>query len=280
MAVYRRASRRRSVLILLVLTSITLITLDARGNNGGVTRTMRDAARDSMAPVQSAVDDVLSPVNDWIDGVSRSSEIKQENRVLRRELAEARGQAAESEGALRENRELKKIQNLTFAPGLRGVTAQVVAGSPGNFESTIALDKGTDDGIMNAMPVVAGDGLVGRVVQASRKRATVLLLTDSNSGVSVRLGKTGARGVVNGRAGSNLLRLEVAPDVTVNRHDLLLTSGLEGSVYPGGIPVGRVVSVKKEAGAIEQTILVRPLVDVGRASFVRALEWPPRGSGG
>ncbi len=280
MAVYRRASRRRSVLILLVLTSITLITLDARGNNGGVTRTMRDAARDSMAPVQSAVDDVLSPVNDWIDGVSRSSEIKQENRVLRRELAEARGQAAESEGALRENRELKKIQNLTFAPGLRGVTAQVVAGSPGNFESTIALDKGTDDGIMNAMPVVAGDGLVGRVVQASGKRATVLLLTDSNSGVSVRLGRTGERGVVNGRAGSNLLRLEVAPDVKVRRNDLLLTSGLEGSVYPGGIPVGRVASVKQEAGAIEQTILVRPLVDVGRASFVRALEWPPRGSGG
>ena len=86
--------------------------------------------------------------------------------------------------------------------------------------------------------------------------------------------------MLNGRAGSNLLRLEVAPDVTVKRGDLLFTSGLEGSVFPANIPVGRVVSVKKEPGAIEQTILVRPLVDVGRASFVRALEWPPRGAGG
>jgi rod shape-determining protein MreC len=279
-AVYRRASRRRSVLILLVLTSITLITLDARGNNGGVTSTMRDAARDSMAPVQSAVDDVLSPVNDWIDGVSRSSQIKEQNRVLRRELAEARGQAAESQGALRENKELRALQHLPWAPGLAGITAQVVGGSPGNFESTIALDKGTADGVMNAMPVVAGGGLVGRVVHASQKRATVLLLTDPTSGVSVRLGNTGDRGVVNGRAGSNLLGLAVAPDVTVKRNDLVVTSGLEGSVFPANIPVGHVVSVKKEPGAIEQTILVRPLVDVGRASFVRALEWPARGSGG
>jgi rod shape-determining protein MreC len=277
-AVYRRASRRRSVLILLVLTSITLITLDARGNNSGITRTVRDAARDSMAPVQSAVDDVLSPVDDWVDGVTRSADIKQENRVLRRELAEARGQAAESEGARRENRELRKLNDLPYAPDLRGVTAQVIAGSPGNFESTVGLDKGTDDGIVNAMPVVAGDGLVGRVVQASRKRATVLLLTDAKSGVSVRLGTSGDRGVVNGRAGSNLLRLEVAPDVTVKRGDQLFTSGLEGSVFPANIPVGRVVSVKKEPGAIEQTILVRPLVDVGRASFVRALKWPVRGA--
>jgi rod shape-determining protein MreC len=268
------------VLILLVLTSITLITLDARGNNGGVTRTVRNAARDSMAPVQSAVDDVLAPVDDWVDGVTRSADIKAENRKLRRELAEARGQAAESVGARRENRELKKFQNLTFAPDLRGVTAQVIAGSPGNFESTIALDKGTDDGIMNAMPVVAGGGLVGRVVQASRKRATVLLLTDVESGVSVRLGDTGDRGVVNGRAGSNLLRLQfVEPKVKVKRNDLVFTAGLDGSVFPANIPVGRVVSVKKAPGAIEQTILVRPLVDVGRAAFVRALEWPVRGPG-
>jgi rod shape-determining protein MreC len=280
-AVYRRTSRRRSVLILLVLTSITLITLDARGNGGGVTRTVRDAARDSLAPVQSAVDDVLSPVDDWIDGVTRSADIKQENRELRRDLAQARGEAAQSRGARRENRELKQQLDLSFAPDLDGVTAQVVLGSPGNFESTIALDKGTDDGIVTAMPVVAGDGLVGRVVQASRRRATVLLLTDPKSGVSVRLAKNGAPGVANGRAGSELLRLEaVEPEVRVKKGDLVLTSGLQGSVFPDNIPVGRVASVRRAPGGIEQTILVRPLVDVGRASFVRALVWPERGAGG
>jgi rod shape-determining protein MreC len=269
------------VLILLVLTSITLITLDARGNGSGVTRTMRDAARDSMAPVQSAVDDVLSPVNDWVDGVTKSADLKQQNRVLRRELADARGQAAAAQGALRENKELRALAHLSYAQGLPGVTAQVVLGSPGNFESTIALDKGTADGVTAGMPVVTGDGLVGRVVEASRRRATVLLLTDPESGVSVRLEKSGAPGILNGRSGSSTLSLDsVEPTVAVKKGELVFTSGLDDSVYPANLPVGRVESVRKDPGAIEQTITVRPLVDVGRATFVRAIQYPPRRPGG
>jgi rod shape-determining protein MreC len=130
---------------------------------------------------------------------------------------------------------------------------------------------------MNEMPVVAGEGLVGRVVQASKRRATVLLLTDPQSGVSVRLEKSGALGLANGRSGSDLLRLDLAEaDTKVHNGELVFTSGRNISVYPANIPVGRVESVHKPAGALEPTVLVRPLVDIGRESFVRALEWPPR----
>jgi rod shape-determining protein MreC len=267
------------VLILLILTSITLITIDARGNNGGVTRTVRDSARDAIAPVQEAVDDILSPVADWFDGVTESADLKQENRVLREQLAEARGEAARSRGARRELRELRRLAELPYLPDLPGVTAQVIAGSPGNFESTIAVDKGTDAGILAGMPVVTGDGLVGRVVQASGRRATVLLLTDPGSGVAVRLENSGGTGVANGRAGSDLLRLDlVDPDFKVRSGELAFTA--ESSRYPSDIPVGRVVSVKKAPGAIEQTILLQPLADIGRASVVKVIQAPPVGEGG
>ena len=277
MAVYRRTSRRRSVLILLVLTSITLITIDARSNGGGVTRTVRDAARDTMAPVQSAVDDVLSPVADWFDGVAQSGNLKDENRTLRRELAQARGEAAQSRAVRRENEELRKLAQLPLTQNLPGVDAQVIAGSPGNFESTVTLDRGSDAGIATGMPVVTGDGLVGRVVQASRKRATVLLLTDPNSGVAVRLEKSGGTGVASGRAGSNLLGLDfVNPSFKVTKNELVSTA--DSSRYPANIPVGRVASVKTSPGAIEQTILVQPLADIARSSVVRVLKF--RGSAG
>jgi rod shape-determining protein MreC len=270
------------VLILLVLTSITLITLDARGNGGGMTRTVRDAAQDSIAPVQSAVDDVLSPVDDWLDGVTRSADLKEENRQLRRDLAQARGEAAEARGANREIRQLRALNELEYAPELDGVTAQVVTASPGNFESTVGLNKGTDDGVFVDMPVVAGDGLVGRVVRASQRRATVLLLTDSQSGVSVRLERSNARGLANGRSGSDLLRLDVVDrdNARVRKGDLVFTSGLDISVFPANIPVGRVEEIRRRPGGVDQTILVRPVVDVGRASFVKALEWPTREQGG
>lgn len=280
MAVYRRSNRRRSILVLLLLTSVTLITLDTRGNGSGVTDTVRDSAQDAIAPVQEAVGDVLDPVDDWFDGVTRSGDLKEENAKLRRDLARALGQASESRAALRENRELKALADLTFAPGLRGVDAQVVGASPGNFEETVGIDKGSNQGIMADMPVVAGDGLVGRIADVSGRRATVLLLTDPKSGVGVRLEDSGTLGVADGRQGSELLSVDVPLDVKVRKGELVFTSGTEPSLFPGGIPVGTVVAVHKPAGALAQSLLVRPLVDIGRSTYVRVLLWPGGGQGG
>lgn len=280
MAVYRHSNRRRSVLVLLLLTSITLITLDTRSNGSGVTDTARDAAQDAIAPVQDAVGDVLDPVDDWFDGVTRSGDLKEENAKLRRDLAQALGRASAARGALRENAELKALAGLTFAPGLEGVDAQVVTASPSNFEETVGIDKGTDVGITAGMTVVTGDGLVGRVTDASRRSATVLLLTDPKSGVSVRFEDTGAFEIANGRQGSDLLALDVPLDVKVRRGELVFTSGLDPSIFPGGIPVGEVVSVRKPAGALSQAVVVRPLVDIGRSTFVRVLHAPTEGQGG
>jgi rod shape-determining protein MreC len=260
------------VLVLLVLTAVTLITVDARGNNGGVTRTVRDAAQDAMAPVQEGVDDILSPVADWFDGVTQSADLKEENRVLRKQLADARGKAAASSAVRRENEELKRINDLKSTSDIPGVTAQVIAGTPGNFESTITIDKGTDSGIMTDMPVVTGDGLVGRVVQASGKRATVLLLTDPDSSVSVRMENSGGTGLANGRAGSDLLRVDfVNPRYKVKPGEIASTAA--STVYPPDLPVGTVASVRTSPGAIEQTIQLRPVADVGRATVVRVLKW-------
>ena len=271
MAVYRSSNRRRSVLVLLLLTSITLITLDTRSNGGGATATARNTARDAISPVQDAVGDVLDPIDDWFDGVTRSGDLKNENARLRRDLAEAVASAAAGRGALRENRELKELAGLTYAPGLTGVDAQVVTASPSNFSETVGIDKGTDAGVIVGMSVVTGDGLVGRVTSTSRRRATVLLLTDPKSGVSVRFENSGALEVASGRQGSSLLALDVPLDVKVRRGELVLTSGADPSIFPGGLPVGTVVSVRSLVGALSQTVLVQPLLEVGHATFVRVL---------
>ncbi|MBM3675111.1 MAG: rod shape-determining protein MreC [Actinobacteria bacterium] len=280
MAVYRRSNRRRSILVLLLLTAVTLITLDTRGNGSGITDSVRDAAQDAIDPAQEAVGDVLDPIDDWFDGVVRSGDLKEENAKLRRDLARALGQASESRASLRENRELKALADLTFAPGLPGVDAQVVAASPGNFEETVGIDKGSNEGITADMPVVAGDGLVGRIADVSGRRATVLMLTDPKSGVGVRLEDSGTLGVADGRQGSDLLSVDVPLEVKVRKGELVFTSGTEPSLYPGGIPVGTVVSVLKPAGALAQSLLVRPLVDIGRSTYVRVLLWPGGGQGG
>ena len=275
MVVSRRSSRRRSVLVLLVLTAVTLITLDQRGAGGGFIGSARDGARDAIAPVQSAVDDAFRPVGDWWSGVSDGAGLKSENARLRKQLADARSRALSAAPALRENEELKALTQLPFTGGIPAVATQIVSASPGNFVSSVELNKGTDAGIAVGNPVVAGQGLVGRITSASKKRSTVLLLTDPASEVGVRLPPpTSATGVARGRAGSNLLTLDfVSPDVEVARGDVVSTAGLQNAAFPPGLPVARVVSVDKASGALDQKIALRPLVNAARLEYLDVLMW-------
>jgi rod shape-determining protein MreC len=264
------------VLVLLVLTAVTLITLDQRGEDGPIA-TVRDGARDAMAPVQAAVDDAFEPIGDWWSGVTDASSLERENARLRRELADARGAARKAAPTERENRELKELAGLTFVPGLPRVTTQIVAASPGNFGSSVELDKGSEHGIAVGQPVVAGEGLVGRITTVSGERSTVLLLTDPESEVGARL-PSGTAGVARGRAGSDLLALAfIGPDARLREGDLVVTAGLQNAAFPGGIPLGRVVSVKESTAGLDQKVTLRPLVDVGRLQFLDVLQWPDPG---
>jgi len=278
MAVARPTSRRRSVLALLLVTAITLITLDLRENDTGVVASVRNVTSDAVAPVQDGVGSVLSPISDWFEGVVKSGEIKRENEQLKQELAEARNDAASGRAALRENERLNELLNLDFVGDLETVSARVVGTAVGNFDDTVELDRGTDHGVKVGMPVVVGQGLVGRVVTASRLRSTVMLLTDTESGVGVRLERSNTLGVAKGQADRDEMHLVlVNPDVDVAKGEMVVTSGVDGARFPGGIPVAVVKQVGKDPGAIEQKIVLDPVADMGQLEIVNVLLWQPAG---
>jgi rod shape-determining protein MreC len=257
------------VLVLLVVTSIVLITLDTRSGGGGVTGSIRNGAHDVVAPLQSGVNSVVSPISDWFDGVTSSGDLKAENRKLKQQLAEAQGKAALGESALNDDLELKRFNQLPAIASLKAVTAQIVQSSSGNFDTTIDIDKGTDSGIAKDMPVVGAAGLLGRVVEASRRTSTVLLTTDPRSGVSAKA-PSGAKGVLNGHEGSDLLTFDfVANGSVVHKNDLIVTSG--STVFPTGVPVGKVVSVRRDPGAVTLSVNVRPFATPERETYVRVL---------
>jgi rod shape-determining protein MreC len=268
--VYRQRSTGRRVLVLVVLTAATLITLDVR--ESGPLSGVRSGARDVMSPVADVVDAAVSPVGDWIDGVTRATELKNENAGLRRELAEARGLEARARAATEENTELKRLLDLPYYEDADAVAAPVVGGSPGNFELTMQIGKGSADGVGVDMAVVTGAGLVGRVIEVSRDRATVLLIEAPQSGVGVKIEKSQAGGVLRGRGEGGALRLEfVDPGAAVAQGELVYTAGQQRSPFPPTIPVGKVSKVSKTVGDLQQDILVEPLVDLGRLDYVKVL---------
>ncbi len=278
MAVYRRTARPRFVLLLLVLSAITLVTLDARSSGGGALGQLRGKAQDVFAPVQDATHSVLRPVGDFFTGVVHYGDVKRENTRLRDQLAQIRGQQDQGAAAQRELQLLLDQQHLNFVGNIPTVAAQVVDTSSSNFELSVQLDRGTDSGIALGMPVVAAAGLVGRVAEVSAKRSTVLLLTDPTFSVGVLLSANGDVGVADGTGRDSPMRIDlVDPSTKIKAGDVLVTSGLQLERFPKDIPVGTVKSVKLAPGALEQSVTLTPAVDVARLQFVQVLQWSPQG---
>lgn len=274
MAVYRRSRRHRFVLLLLVLTSVTAITLDFRGEGDGLLDSVRGGARDAFAPVQSAADRVFAPVGDFFGGATRYGDVKAENDRLRRQLEEARGETLRQAGADRERQSLLELQDLTFAADIPAVAARVVSTAPSNFQLTVTIDHGAEAGVAKGMPVVTGAGLVGRVADVSAKRATVLLITDRASNVGVRLQSSGDVGVARGAGPGTPIPVDLVNiDVKVVEGEPVVTSGLEQSVFPPQVPVGKVRTAKVAPGALKQDVTIDPVVDLQRLEFVKVLQW-------
>ncbi len=271
MVVYRRGNTRRSILILLVITSVALITLDVRGT--GPIGSVRGAARDVVAPVASVADRVFSPVGDWISGITHAGSLRDENARLREELDELRGNAAENRGFRSENEELSQLLDLPYTEDRDAIAARVITGSPGNFEWTVQIDRGTSHGVSENMAVVTGAGLVGRVLEASSDRATVLLIRDPSFSASVVTETERTTGLASGRTGETKLKLDLVDlGAEVDEGELVFTSGQDGSRFPPDIPVAEVEKV--ERGELQQNIVLKPLVDLDSLEYVKVLRPP------
>lgn len=274
----RHAPRSRFVLVLLVLTAGTIITLSYRGQADQYTSRLRGYAIDVFSPVQSGVLGAARPVADFFRGAVEYGSVRRQNAELRQRLGREQRIAAAASDQARQLGAVAKLENLPFAPTLPHIAAEVSDRSFSNFQLTVDLDRGSVSGVRKGMTVVSGEGLVGRVVQVARSRSTVLLLTDPTSSVGVRDGT--AVGVASGGGQSSTLRVAyINPGTPVHKDDVMVTSGLQGSVYPPGIPVGQVKRVAQRIGDLQETVDLAPMADMAQLQFVDILAWSPATAG-
>lgn len=284
----QRGGRPRFVLALLVLTAITLVTLDARGF--GPVETARGAALTVLSPFRSAFDWTTSPARSAWNGIWNHRELEDENARLRAELAELQGQEFRETTAREVLEQVYTQSDLTFAGDIPDVLGRVISGPVSNFEETVTIDKGSSDGIEVGMPAVTGAGLVGRVHRVVPDEAVIQLLTDPRMSVGVRLIPSGAPGLVEGQGRGAEPELVVSGSLVLTDGAHLQTSGLDRSLYPPDIPVGRVGPLTGEApdddeagegelpeldAVVSQRQSVELAADLDALTFVTILLWSP-----
>jgi rod shape-determining protein MreC len=283
----QRGGRPRFVLALLVLTAITLATLDARGF--GPVESARGAAATVLSPFRSALDWTTSPARSAWNGIWNYRDLEEENERLRAELDELRGEEFRETTAREVLTQIYTQSDLTFAGELPSVLGRVVSGPTSNFEDTVTIDKGSSDGIEVGMPAVTGAGLVGRVARVTPNEAVIQLLSDNRMSVGVRLIPTGAPGLVEGQGRGATPELVVSGTLLVPEGALLETSGLDRSLYPPDIPVGRVGPLTGAGeqpddpadglpeldAVVSQRQGIELAADLDRLTFVTVLLWTP-----
>lgn len=261
------------LLILLVSIAVVLITMEF--NSGGEPSGLRKALLTVVEPVESAVGTVTRPIGRFISGLIHSGDLKAENDLLTKRVEELEKEQADAARLERENEELRELTKLQNQDDFAYLTTRVSGVRVSNTDWSIEIDSGTENGISDGNPVLAGQGLVGRVTDATSNRSKVMLLSDPQFSVTVRDERSGVTGVVTGRA-EDPPRLElVEASADVQEGDLLTTSGFEGSSFPAGIPVGTVVAVRTDDSGLTLRIEVEPFADATRREYVSVLLWTP-----
>ncbi|MCP3939388.1 MAG: rod shape-determining protein MreC [Actinomycetia bacterium] len=273
----RRGSRTRVRLLLLIITALALITLDYGSSGDGAVGTARDGTLDVLGPVRSAVGWVLSPFQNGWRGIADYDELETENARLRAELDAVRGEDLEVAELQRHLRALEMLLEVRGTEsGAPRVVARVIDAPLSNFERTIEIDVGSSDGVTVGMPVESGSGLVGRVVQVGNSRSRVELLTDPAFGAGVRLVRSGDAGVIEGSGSGELLTTKfIDLETVVIPGETVVTSGLEGSVFPAGLVVGTVVTARADPVTGSQEVDVAPAADLERLDLVQVVLYEP-----
>ena len=236
-------------MILLVLTAITLLSLDL--SSFGPLGTAQRLVRDLLHPITEVAGAIVSPFSDAWNAVFDYDDLEAQNRLLTERIQQLEGNELAVEAERAEFDRLRAATGVDVRPDLGRVTASVVRGGVGNFDDdVITIDRGSQDGVRNGMAVVTNAGLVGRVERVDATTSAVLLLTDTDLIVGVRLADTDEVGLGHVDPDDpSIFIVDTGLEWPEDGNESLLPAldtvvvTAATSRYPSEIPLGRIVEV-------------------------------------
>ncbi len=255
------------VVALMVAASVTVITVDAAAGESSPVDPARRVVGSVIGPVETTAATASRPMRETLAYFSNNQELRRD--VARLSAQNSRLRSEVEQVPLDRNR-LAELDGLTRTANETGhalVAARVVGMGPmQSFSRTVTIDAGTSSGIREDMTVLNNDGLVGRVIGATRSTATVLLVLDTDSVVGGRLGSNNEIGFMRGRGVTGQrgrLDLDLVDNsVTPAIGDVVVTWGSQNGVpYVAGIPIGKVESVYSTPRELAKHAVIDPFVD-------------------
>lgn len=258
-----RSNSRLLVAGTLALITIGIIILSI----GGYFTPVQDLLLRPISSVQkwialrvSAIRDTLTAPRDVASLQAEVSRLQSEVARLEQEIIALREQAAQAEI-------LASLLNYARSqPENRSIAANVIGRDTSPFIRSIWLDRGSDAGLGQGMPVVTERGLVGRIAEVFPTASRVQLITDPESAVNVTLQLARTDGVLVAEYNGELSVDLIDQNAEVAVGELVLTSGLGN--YPADIPIGQIINVRRRDYELFQQAGIQSSVDFESLNIV------------
>lgn len=260
------------LLAVLLLVNFALMAYDARDAQTK-DRTVRVWAQAVAGFIQRPVATVSNSVSGVYGSVSQWRTAVAENETLRERVNQLEATTIADQNLQAENERLKNMLNLTKSLPYQSVAADVIARDPSVWFDLVTINRGSTSDIKINMPVVTGEGVVGRVVATSPVTAQIALLTNDKSAVGAIVGQIGASnafGLIRGK-GTDVLEMNHVPGTEkIEVGGIIMTTG-QDRIYPPGLKVGEILEVKTGSIASPHLILVKPTANLGSLRQVAVL---------
>ena len=279
MAVPQRSGGSRFTLAILLLISVTLISLDARGYEP--LANLRKAATAVIEPFRNIAGTVFDPIADAWESLSEGDALEKENTLLREQLSELLEYRVTTEGAVEELAALRTQLDLENLGGQETIVAEITGRSVSNFDPyIIEIGKGTQSGIREGMAVVSVGGLIGRIEDPGLRSSRVRLITDPNLNIGVLAVGTKEIGILSGGGVGQPLKVSdgIPVSAQIEIGSIMVTSGSERSPYPGGFAVGTILEIVVDEINLEKELLIAPTGQLENLEFVTVILYQPPSS--
>jgi len=254
---YGGDNRGRLLIIVLIVTSLFLITLDLRGVQ--VIDGLRTGTQTALTPVQKAGSWAISPLRNFLSDVTSLGRTRNKIERLQAENDKLRLSLQNRKNADALLKQLQGVLDLAGTAGYKVVGAKVISqGSTTSFTQSITIDVGSNSGVRSNMTVLSNYGIVGVVKYVYPNSALVQLASDPAFRIGVRIAGSQQIGIMSGQ-GTRRGVLQLLDNRTrIKEGDVLLARGSQGGrPFVPGAPIGSVTDVDNSPDAVTQTAEVK-----------------------
>jgi len=270
--------RKRTGYLFLAVMMAQVILVSAQVQTKSGVKVLQAVTFELFSRVQSNTASGLSGVRNAWGNYAALRGVRVENDDLKRRVADLEVRLQQEHALAARTQQLQALMDLRSAATVPTLAAEVIAGNPDSVMRTVTINRGSSDGVLADMGVIAPGGIVGRVIgPVARHAARVQLIIDRNAAAGALVERTRAGGMVVGLEAHPPLRMDLVSNLAdVKPGDNVVASGVDG-IYPKGYLIGRIERADRGTG-LYLLITVRPGVDFSSLEQVLVVMVPPTGA--